>query len=854
MICSAIMGVVGRIACVSCSTTHQGGLGWLTFITLALAVACGGSSKRYDDDDNGGGGRDANAGRGNGASSGTGGALGQGTGGSDGGGTTTGGTQGENADSGGAAGVSGNVSVCGDGIISGGEACDDANTYSADGCSSKCVIELSWSCTGEPSTCRRGCGDGRRSAGEECDDGNTEGGDGCNAECRLEGDATCDGPGTPCIVPGAQCGDGLLAAGEECDDGNRKSADGCSKACKLEAGYRCRVAGGSCAPVCGDGLVLGTEACDDGGTVDGDGCSAVCVIEPGASCTGSPSRCTHSLCGNGQVEAGEACDEGDSNGFFFGDGTGCSANCTVEPKCRDDSGVTRACETYCGDGNEDAGEECDDGNGLDHDGCSHDCAIEPGFTCTDMEKPNTLPCPSNPALECVILPMIYRDFDPSTNPDFFFLGKNSVTCVPDASGTPTTIADGAACPATDQAGPCPGLASATLDKDGTPAAGTNSMCRCILTDHDNTGIILTAPSCSREDGSTRHHLDTMVQGISDIKKWYAGAGLRGMLELAQHGTQYQFSSSVMGAPAGAAGTTIEDDIHASCLGTPRPLESGFFPFDATSSGSGAGTKYCNLWPYWSLGTSAASCATGASLTIKSQWDPMAAWDACPMTGTGGFVPKSDGTGTPLQGQLHDFYYTSVARYLFRYSGVSSSLSFAGNDDVWVYLNGKLKLDLGATHERVTGTTVLGDSTDGLEVGKIYEVAVFQANRQPRGADYQLTLSSASTVQSNCMPTCGDGVTTAGEQCDDGDANDGHYGGCTADCMLAGFCGDGVRQPSVEHCDDGQNDAGYGEYGCAPGCRFAPTCGDGVIDAAFGEACDHGIDNGDGVCTKDCTFG
>jgi cysteine-rich repeat protein len=104
-----------------------------------------------------------------------------------------------------------------------------------------------------------------------------------------------------------------------------------------------------------------------------------------------------------------------------------------------------------------------------------------------------------------------------------------------------------------------------------------------------------------------------------------------------------------------------------------------------------------------------------------------------------------------------------------------------------------------------------------------------------------------------MPTCGDGVTTPGEECDDGDANDGHYGGCTADCKLAGFCGDGVVQ-GFERCDDGQNDAAYGENGCAPGCRRAPICGDGVIDAAFGEECDHGIENGQGQCTKACTFG
>jgi cysteine-rich repeat protein len=32
--------------------------------------------------------------------------------------------------------------------------------------------------------------------------------------------------------------------------------------------------------------------------------------------------------------------------------------------------------TFCGDGNVDAGEACDDGNTVDHDGCSSTCEVE----------------------------------------------------------------------------------------------------------------------------------------------------------------------------------------------------------------------------------------------------------------------------------------------------------------------------------------------------------------------------------------------------------------------------------------------------------------------------------------------
>jgi fibro-slime domain-containing protein len=723
-----------------------------------------------------------------------------------------------------------------------------------------------------PSQVSPDCGDGKHQDGEECDDGNTTGNDGCSPGCQVETDWTCPEAG-PC-ANNAVCGNGSLSASETCDDGNTTDGDGCSANCQMvEAGWQCRVPGKKCVPLCGDGVIVqsavATEACDDGNAMNDDGCSSTCLIEPNWSCAGTPSVCTKAQCGNSMVETGESCDKGMENGLFYGDGTGCSKTCTNEPKCRDADGKTRACDTACGDGNIDEGEDCDDGNQLDNDGCSKACKVEGGFTCKPLDKTDTVPCPSNPQLNCLVLPMTFRDFDPSTNPDFFYLGKNSVTCVPDASGTPTTVAAGGMCPATDQSGPCLGLASATLDKDGKPGPGTTSMCRCIFTDHDDTGVIASAGTCSRSDGSTRHHIDTMITAVHDIKKWYAGTGTHGVLELAQSGTQFQFSSSVMGAPAGAMGTTIADDIHANCLGTARPLQSGFFPFDpagshTTPGGTGDATTYCNLWPYWALGTSATTCATSASSSIKGQWDPTVAWDACgaaAMAGTGTFVPKSDGTGTALQGQFHNFYYTTEARYLFRYSG-PASLSFFGDDDVFVYINGKLKLDLGAPHQRLMGMVNIGDATDNLEMGKIYEIAVFHADRHPRDANYQLTLSSFSTSQSSCIPTCGDGVATASEECDLGkDGNTGAYGGCTADCHYGGWCGDGTPQMPEEECDNGI--AGNGKNyvtspptdpnhpPCTVGCKMAHWCGDGQIDAANGEQCDDGANNGKGACQVGC---
>ena len=67
-------------------------------------------------------------------------------------------------------------------------------------------------------------------------------------------------------------------------------------------------------------------------------------------------------CGDGRLvdEIGEDCDDGNNI-----DGDGCTADCLIE------------IPPVCGDGNVDPGEDCDDGNMVSGDGCSDICEIEP---------------------------------------------------------------------------------------------------------------------------------------------------------------------------------------------------------------------------------------------------------------------------------------------------------------------------------------------------------------------------------------------------------------------------------------------------------------------------------------------
>jgi len=94
-----------------------------------------------------------------------------------------------------------------------------------------------------------------------------------------------------------------------------------------------------------------------------------------------------------------------------------------------------------------------------------------------------------------------------------------------------------------------------------------------------------------------------------------------------------------------------------------------------------------------------------------------------------FYPLGNDEGWGNQYLDHNQDFTTEIHVSFPYRG-GERFIFRGDDDVFLYVNGHLAVDLGGIHDALTGTIDLDARAGelGLQIGKTYQMDIFQAER------------------------------------------------------------------------------------------------------------------------------